>query len=318
MIGHALQAHRNRPMVRADARPPPSFSRTNGVISAAELAGAFDDRLEERVDVGRRGGDHPQDIGAAGLVGQGLRQIARLGLHFVKKPHVADRDYRLVGKCLQQADLFFGEGGAFRCRRSRMAPMLSFSRSSGTSENAANAHRAGTFRQLPAAGEIAGLFGEYVGYMYRSPRQRRRGRDDQSRLIGNFSSIDGYRPVMLPGNQVVAFAQQYDCASLASHRSHALSTMAFSTGSNIGRRGGDHVAGYWRCRSGRCSASERSCVLACTSSNRRTFSMAMTAWSAKVCTSSICRWVNGRRPCCRGQSRRRPAVPHQGHTQHRL
>ena len=42
-----------------------------------------------------------------------------------------------------------------------------------------------------------------------------------------------------------------------------------------------------------CSASERSRVRACTSSNRRTFSIAMTAWSAKVLTSSICRSVNG-------------------------
>ena len=32
---------------------------------------------------------------------------------------------------------------------------------------------------------------------------------------------------------------------------------------------------------------------ACTSSNSRTFSMAITAWSAKVWTSSICLSVNG-------------------------
>jgi hypothetical protein len=35
-------------------------------------------------------------------------------------------------------------------------------------------------------------------------------------------------------------------------------------------------------------------VRACTSSNRRTFSIAITAWSAKVVSSSICRSVNGR------------------------
>ena len=40
-----------------------------------------------------------------------------------------------------------------------------------------------------------------------------------------------------------------------------------------------------------CSASVRSRVRACTSSNSRTFSIAITAWSAKVCTSSICRCV---------------------------
>ena len=36
------------------------------------------------------------------------------------------------------------------------------------------------------------------------------------------------------------------------------------------------------------SASETSLVRACTSSNSRTFSIAITAWSAKVSTSSIC------------------------------
>ena len=42
------------------------------------------------------------------------------------------------------------------------------------------------------------------------------------------------------------------------------------------------------------SASDKSRVRACTSSNRRTFSIAITAWSAKVATSSICLSVNGR------------------------
>ena len=42
------------------------------------------------------------------------------------------------------------------------------------------------------------------------------------------------------------------------------------------------------------SASDSSRVRACTSSNSRTFSIAITAWSAKVVTSSICLSVNGR------------------------
>ena len=42
------------------------------------------------------------------------------------------------------------------------------------------------------------------------------------------------------------------------------------------------------------SASVSSRVRACTSSNSRTFSIAITAWSAKVSTSSICLSVNGR------------------------
>jgi len=41
------------------------------------------------------------------------------------------------------------------------------------------------------------------------------------------------------------------------------------------------------------SASSRSRVRACNSLSRRAFSIAMTAWSAKVRTSSICRSVYG-------------------------
>ena len=49
------------------------------------------------------------------------------------------------------------------------------------------------------------------------------------------------------------------------------------------------------CSSSTDCASSR--VRACTSSNSRTFSIAITAWSAKVVTSSICLSVNGRTSC---------------------
>ena len=55
-----------------------------------------------------------------------------------------------------------------------------------------------------------------------------------------------------------------------------------------------------------CSASVRSRVRACTSSNSRTFSIAMTAWSAKVWTSSISRRV---KPARRRSSHRKNADP---------
>ena len=48
------------------------------------------------------------------------------------------------------------------------------------------------------------------------------------------------------------------------------------------------------------SASVSSRVRACTSSNSRTFSIAITAWSAKVVTSSICFSVNGPHASVRG------------------
>ena len=56
-----------------------------------------------------------------------------------------------------------------------------------------------------------------------------------------------------------------------------------STGLQIERRAADHLetSAVAVCC---CSDSVRSRVFACTSSNSRTFSMAITAWSAKVCS----------------------------------
>ena len=85
------------------------------IVCLAQLAGAFDDGLQHRLHVGRRGGDDPQDVGAAGLVVQRLREIARLGLHFLEQPDIPDRDHGLVGEGLQQGDLLVAERIALRC-----------------------------------------------------------------------------------------------------------------------------------------------------------------------------------------------------------
>jgi hypothetical protein len=72
----------------------------------------------------------------------------------------------------------------------------------------------------------------------------------------------------------------------------AFASMAWNTGSSslgeldMTRRTSEVAV----CRS---KASESSAVRARTSSNSRAFSMAITAWSANVVTSSICLWVNG-------------------------
>ena len=60
------------------------------------------------------------------------------------------------------------------------------------------------------------------------------------------------------------------------------------------------------------SVSVSSCVRCCSSSIRRMFSIAITAWSAKVLTSSICFSVNGRgrRPRHREDANRK-ALSHQ-------
>ena len=80
-----------------------------GVVRLAKLAGAFDNCIEHWFDICRRGGDHTKDIAASGLMGQRLREVARLRLHLVEQADIADGDHGLVGEGLQQSDLLVGE-----------------------------------------------------------------------------------------------------------------------------------------------------------------------------------------------------------------
>ena len=99
--GLSLPDNRNRPMLRLEQEVVAVSQRDKGIIRPAKLAGAFDNRRENRLDVGRRRGDHVEDLAAAGLVAQRLREIARLSLNFVEQAHVLDSDDRLVGEGLR-------------------------------------------------------------------------------------------------------------------------------------------------------------------------------------------------------------------------
>ena len=64
------------------------------------------------------------------------------------------------------------------------------------------------------------------------------------------------------------------------------------------------------------SDSVSSRVRCCSASNSRTFSIAITAWSAKVVTSSICLSVNGRRWCVSDDHADRRAFTQQRDAKH--
>ena len=92
-------------MMRTGQQVIAFLQRRDGVVGLAQLASAFGDGLEHRLHVGRRGGDHVEDVGAAGLVAQRFFQIARLGLHLIEQPRVVDRNHGLVREGFQQANL---------------------------------------------------------------------------------------------------------------------------------------------------------------------------------------------------------------------
>ena len=71
-------------------------------MAREELQAGVDDRFEDRLRVGRRTADHPEDLGGGGLL---LERFPGL----VEQPRVLDRDHGLVGEGLHQVDVGLGE-----------------------------------------------------------------------------------------------------------------------------------------------------------------------------------------------------------------
>src|SRR5438094_9119728 len=73
-----------------------------GRVSADQPVGAGRNRLEYRLHVRRRAGDHLQDVGGGGLPLQRLPGL-------VEQPGVLDGDYSLIGEAFQQRKLLVSE-----------------------------------------------------------------------------------------------------------------------------------------------------------------------------------------------------------------
>src|SRR5262249_28952814 len=82
-------------------------------LATAQPHRSLGNRVEHRLDVGRRAGDHVQDLGAGRLLLERLGELARARLHLVEQPHVLDGDDGLVGEGLEQLDLLRTEGPRF-------------------------------------------------------------------------------------------------------------------------------------------------------------------------------------------------------------
>ena len=67
-----------------------------------------------------------EDVAARGLMGEGLFEIAGLGLYLIKQPYVLDRDHRLVGEGLDQFDLPVGERPHGATQQGERANRLAF------------------------------------------------------------------------------------------------------------------------------------------------------------------------------------------------
>src|SRR5882724_6869373 len=77
--------------------------------SVAQLDGASDDRVEDRLHVGLRPADDAQDLARRRLLLQRLGQLSIARPQLREQPYVLDGDDRLVGEGLEQGDLLVRE-----------------------------------------------------------------------------------------------------------------------------------------------------------------------------------------------------------------
>jgi hypothetical protein len=181
-------------VVRAKAQVVAVFQEHDGIIGLAKLAGALDNGVENRPDVGRRGGDHPEDVAATGLVGQSLRKVAGLGLHFLEQADIADRRSRLIGEGLQQGDLFVAERLHFGAAQHDRSNALT-SRERGTLRTL----RKPMWRALSDQREFVAFGGEVV-HVHRLPVQEGSSGSPVS-ADRQFVCSDRYRSMMGAGRR---------------------------------------------------------------------------------------------------------------------
>ena len=212
------------------------FQQHDGVIGLAELAGAFDDGLEHRFDIGRRGGDHPEDIGAPGLVGEGLGEIAGLGLHFVEQPDILDGDHGLVGEGLQQVDLLGTERDRLQSTQDYCTDSLAFLQQ-GYGKGASV-----TLLQRPSLplGKLGcSLWSQKVRNLYRHLVDDRSTSDPLSSDAVRFAGC-GYWSVMGAIMQVVLNFEQH-CGVVGVAEPASTLDNRSKCRPNVGRRRSDHL-----------------------------------------------------------------------------
>ena len=98
-------------MPRHQAQVFPSRRKIEQSIATAHPGGILGDDVQDRLEIGRRARDDPQDLACRRLL---LQRLGHLGVGLVRpvlllqlreQPHVLDGDHRLVGEGLQQLDL---------------------------------------------------------------------------------------------------------------------------------------------------------------------------------------------------------------------
>src|SRR4051794_22287970 len=89
-------------MVRSETIARAVIAEHHRLISLAELAGGFDERVEHRLKVEGRTADDLEDLGGCGLLLERYGELPRARLNLVEQTDVVDSNRGLVGEGLQK------------------------------------------------------------------------------------------------------------------------------------------------------------------------------------------------------------------------
>ena len=253
---------------RGQMEPVTFTSKHRGRQATQQTIGVLGNRLEGGPRVGGRARDHPQDFRGGRLL---LQRLLQLG----EQPHVLDGDHRLGGKGLQQFDLLWCEGTRIGLSQQDAADGDAFTqhrcRESGAG---ARTNRQGLRRR-----KVFGVEASYVGNMRRATVDDGASAD-RTAIQRTAAQHEGHRPLVRCPDELIALAQGDNGIGATAEALRSLCNCVQHR-LHVGRRAGDHFEDV----GGRGLLLERLRTLS--SVNSRTFSMAMTAWAAKVSSSAI-------------------------------
>src|SRR5262249_39741294 len=217
--------------------------------------------------------------GSRSLILERLLQLPRPGLLCLEQPRVLDEDDRLVGKGLEQLD------GRTSVRRLTIAPMASPARIRGRlvwcgSQDAGRSHCSLDIPPSPTAHRQGGSFA----------RSRTARPTAPPRVKGKVPPVAAPTDEMCPRRESIWSTSPSFCVIAVSYESQRVAADSTSVSRTLGI---SKVARLMTLSTSavaiccwRDSCSSR--LLAYSASKRRAFSMAITAWSAKVWSSSTC------------------------------
>jgi len=207
------------------------------VEPVAQAHGAAYDGIEDRLHIGRRARDHPENLARRRLLLERLGQLRIAGLQLLEQAHVLDGNYRLVGEGLQQSDL-------------RLAERLRFQPPDGDRADrlAAEQHRHGQRAPVLDAERygpvVVGVF-EHIRYVDHRPIEDRpagRGRPARAKGEQLFHRLHPFGPDVLIGGQVHQLAVvPPDHAVGATAQPHGFAGDGVENRLDVGGRARDHA-----------------------------------------------------------------------------